>query len=141
MFRRNKKSSSGIPKPPSKDEILSDLETFHVAQPIRERTRDSADTEAKQEQRTSSTLPTTSPTTSNRSTTTSAPRIDDAVWWSYFENFLADIDELKNYRQYLEFKKTDLAEFDSFITEESSEIDKQLREHIETAKSIIASDT
>lgn len=138
MFRRAKKTGPEIPKPPSKEEILNDLETFHVIQPIRERNRDEPDAE-KQRQRTSPTSTTNSPS----ATSPSAPAqpIDDSEWWTKFEYFLADIDELKNYRQYLQFKKNDLADLDNFITEESNEIQRKLREHIEEAKRIIAEDT
>lgn len=124
MFRR-KNTASELPKPPNKSEILSDLETFHIIQPIPERNRDLIDN-----------VQQNGP--SNSATSASAPSEDTVTeWWIQFEQFLSDIDELKNYQQHLQYKKNDLIELDNSITEQAKEIYEKLKNSIEEVKNVI----
>lgn len=134
MFRRNKKADPEMPKPPTKEEILSDLKTFHIIRPVRERNHDTTETDAQKQDNVSLASNTSTVTTP----ATSPNVVDDAEWWAQFENFLADIEELKNYRQYLQFKKADLIDLDRFISKESDDIHNKLRDHIEETKRMLA---
>lgn len=121
MFRRSNKNQPEFPKPPTKSEILDDLKTFHVVQPIQEKIRESS------ENRAGKSPP--SPTTSTEES------VSD--WWLKFETFLSDIDELKNYQQHLEFKKNDLKDLNHFVSKEARDIQDQLNENIESVKRLL----
>lgn len=121
MFRRSNKNQPEFPKPPTKNEILDDLKTFHVVQPIPEKIRESAENRAGKSP--------SSPTTSSEES------VGD--WWLKFETFLSDIDELKNYQQHLEFKKNDLKDLNHFVSKEARDIQDNLNENIVSVKRLL----
>lgn len=139
MFRRAKKLDADIPQPPTKEDILSDLETFYIAQAMStERNSRSDGGVPDGTDNNSGTLANNSFSDENSIGNSSSTAVVAASpadpWWSRFDHFLNDIDQLKNYREYLKYKKNDLSDLDSFITVKVNDMSDKIKRNMEAAK-------
>lgn len=114
MFSRNK-SNTNLPKPPTKAEILEDLETFRMDHIILDKSFGDENTLG---------IHSTSDTSLNAMDSSKSAKRDRKEletdgqldeWWSKFEKFLSDIDKLEIYKKQFNVKKTNLAKLDESI--------------------------
>lgn len=139
MFRRAKKLDADIPQPPTKEDILKDLETFYIAQSMATERNNRSDsgapdgTENNSGQTANNNNSNDDCSLASSSTVVSTSKASDQ-WWGRFDHFLNDIDQLKNYREYLKYKKNDLSDLDSFITDQASDITAKIKRNMEAAK-------
>lgn len=136
-FRANKmfkKKSSKInvrpPKPPTKAEILEDLETFCV------------DHVFLQNARRLSTASLAASVSANESTKPleeeNGINLDD--WWLKFETFLTEIDEMEVYQKQFDVKKKSLKRLDGTIQIMSDDIQLKISENLEKVLNEVADD-
>lgn len=132
MFRRKSSKLDGKePKPPTKAEILEDLETFNVdnlrLDETRRRLDDSTLTHLKKTD--SMVAPVESPTKS----TESDDKRQLEEWWNSFEKFLGDIDKLETYQKHFESKKANLTKLDDTIAIMADDIQTRISNSLQMA--------
>lgn len=135
MFKRKSKLNSNLPEPPTKAEILEDLETFSLD--LMNRTRHSISSRILSTS-VSSLDPVDSPKTPNRKT--KEPETDRQLeeWWdTKFEKFLSDIDKLEIYQKQFAKKKTNLAKLDETIGLMADDIHTRITDSLEKAQAEI----
>ncbi|XP_031627670.1 uncharacterized protein LOC116343622 [Contarinia nasturtii] len=114
MFRRKSKLDGNPPKPPTKTEILEDLETFNTNHMNRTRRKDSNFLgELSTFDASKSVLDSTKITKRDRKESGSEQQLEE--WWDKFEKFLDDIEKLETYQKQFETKKMNLAKLDETI--------------------------
>lgn len=127
MFRRKPKSDISLPEPPTREEILEDLEYFSMDRMFLGKERRGS-----------------SVSVANVSITKDSPsgddderkRLDD--WWQTFEGFLDNIDDLESYRQKLDLKRSAINALDEEICAVSGDISARLKESVQKAAEEIA---
>lgn len=119
MFRRKSKLNVSLPKPPTKEEILEDMEYF------------SLDRMLMGKDRRMSTASHLNPSLdkSRESENDSDEKLDE--WWHKFETFLNDIDDLGSYQKQFEIKTTNVNKLDDEISAISEDINSKLKQGIE----------
>lgn len=129
MFRRKTKLDVALPKPPTRDEILEDLEFFSLDRVLLSKDR-----------RQSSVTGLNVLSKSRQEKT--KPKADESneedkeldLWWQKFEEFLNDVDDLESYRKEFNSKKTYLNKLDEEIVRVSQSTDTSIRKGIDDAK-------
>lgn len=123
MFKKKtSKLDLNPPKPPSKAEILEDLESF------------CAESILMQKSRRNSTLASTVAGLDASATGKDAEVHRDAdVWWAKFEKFLIEVDELESYKKQFEVKKNHLEKLDGVIQTMSGNIRNQITDELQRA--------
>lgn len=117
MFRRSKDKLSP-PEPPTFAQILEDLNTFEIERPINTEVR-------------SLEIPTSSASHSND--TTAATR--DATftkWWSAFETFRSDVQDLHRLRRKILSAKEELVKANDEVVYKVDEAKRHIKEAIES---------
>lgn len=133
MFSR-KKSNSNLPKPPTKAEILEDLETFRMDH-ILDKSIGIGDENTLSMHSTSD----TSLNTLDSSKTIKRDRKESETdgqlneWWTKFEKFLSDIDKLEIYQKQFDVKKTNLAKLDESIGLMADDIQTRINDSLQKA--------
>lgn len=131
MFKRKSKLDVDPPKPPTKAEILDDLETFsldHI-----NRTQRNESTLAALSTSDLSLNPTDSSKSTKRGRNESESEHQLEEWWDTFEQFLGDIEKLEVYQKQFEAKKTSLAKLDETIGLMADDIQTRITDSIEKA--------
>lgn len=128
MFSRKSKLDTSPPKPPTKAEILDDLDTFRLDHTKKERnsTSDSS--------LNSVGLPKTT-TKKERKDSENTEQLEE--WWEVFEKFLNDIDKLEEYQKQFKKKKTSLAKLDETISIMGDDIQTRIMDSLEKARAEI----
>lgn len=127
MFRRKSlKLSMTKPKPPTKAEILEDLETFSVDHIRIEETRRRLDDNTLTHLKKTDTLIASieSPSKNNN---------ESQEWWNSFEKFLGDIDKLETYQKHFVAKKSNLVKLDDTIALMADDIQTKITNSLQKA--------
>lgn len=133
MFRRKSSKLSGKePKPPTKAEILEDLETFNVDHIRIEETRRRLDDNALSHLKKTDTLiaPIESPSKNNNESDEARQLTE---WWNSFEKFLGDIDKLETFQKHFEAKKSNLVKLDDTIALMTDDIQTKITSSLQMA--------
>lgn len=136
MFsRKSKKSSESLPKPPTRAEILEDLETFSMDYILVEPRRRLGDESKLGAHSTSdsSLNSVDSPKTPKRDRKESDGDTQLDEWWEKFEKFLGDIVKLEIYQKQFEAKKMSLAKLDESIELMADEIQTRITDSLQKA--------
>lgn len=134
MFSRNK-SNSNPPKPPTKAEILDDLETFRMDH-VLDKSHTGID-----DDNTFGTLSTSNASmtaqdlhkTIKRDRNESETDIPLDEWWNTFEHFLSDIDKLEIHQKQFDVKKRNLAKLDESIGLMADDIQTRINDSLQKA--------
>lgn len=113
MFRRKTKLDGDPPKPPTKAEILDDLETFSLDHVNRTQRNESTLATLSASDLSLNAMDSSKTTKRGRRESESDHQLDE--WWDTFEKFLDDIDKLEVYQKQFESKKSKLARLDETI--------------------------
>lgn len=135
MFSRNK-STSNPPNPPTRAEILEDLETFSLDHMLDKSTVgiDDENTLGTHSTSDSSLNALDSQRTgSKRVRKDSEKDVPLEEWWNTFEKFLSDIDKLEIYQKQFEVKKANLAKLDESIGLMADEIQTRINDSLQKA--------
>lgn len=131
MFRRKtSKLDAEQLKPPTKKEILEDLQTFVVEPFISEK-----------ERRRLSNIDTTLIDLQKSGKSSGAETEENRElnqWWLKFEKFLGDIDDLENFHKQFDIKKTTLAKVDKTIGIMADEIQTRVSDSLQKALDEVA---
>lgn len=119
MFRRKSKLNVSLPKPPTREEILDDMEYFSLDRMLMGKDRRMS---------TASNL-NAALDKSKESENNSDEQLDE--WWQKFETFLNDIDDLESYQKQFEIKKTNVNKLDEEISAISDDISSKLKQGIQ----------
>lgn len=134
MFSRNK-SNSNPPKPPTKAEILEDLETFRLDHILDESHSGIGDEHTFGIHSTSDTSLNATDSSKiikrDRKDSEADGQLDE--WWMKFEKFLSDIDKLEIYRKQFDAKKTNLAKLDESIGLMADDIQTRINDSLQKA--------
>lgn len=133
MFSR-KKSNSTPPKPPTKAEILEDLETFRMDHILNKSySMDDENTSGLHSTSDTSlnTMDSSKTIKRDRKESETDGQLDE--WWGKFEAFLSDIDKLEIYRKQFEVKKTNLAKLDESINLMADDIQTRINDSLQKA--------
>ena len=128
MFKRKSKLDADLPQPPTKAEILEDLETFSLDHVNRTQRNESLLSASDM-----SLNATDSSKTTKRGRNESESEHQLEEWWDKFEKFLSDIDKLEVYQKQFESKKTNLAKLDETIGLMADEIQTRINDSLEKA--------
>lgn len=133
MFSR-KKSNSNPPKPPTKAEILEDLETFRMDH-ILDRSIGIGDENTLGIHSTSDTSLNATDSSKMFKRDRKESETDGQLeeWWTQFEKFLSDIDKLEIYRKQFDVKKTNLAKLDESIGLMADDIQTRINDSLQKA--------
>lgn len=132
MFFRKSKVDDELPKPPTKAEILEDLQTFSIDQ-----LRSANQSRRSPEASLSSLGDLNASPTLNDSTKTQKPEVDDnglAEWWETFEKFLGDVEKMEAYQKEFEVKRRNLEELDQTVKQMVDDIQTQLRDGLDKVR-------
>lgn len=113
MFRRKTKLDSNPPKPPTKTEILDDLETFSLEHVNRTQRNESTLAALSTSDLSLNSMDSSKTSKKGRNESDSDHHLDE--WWNTFEKFLSDIDKLEVYQKQFVSKKSNLAKLDETI--------------------------
>lgn len=116
MFRRKSKLNVSLPKPPTKDEILEDMEYFSLDRMLTGKDR---------RQSTASNL--NASLDADKDSREKDGDVQLEEWWQKFETFLTDINDLESYRKQFEYKKTNVNKLDEEISAISEDISSKLK--------------
>lgn len=134
MFSRNK-SNSNPPKPPTKAEILDDLETFqmdHILNKSHSGTGDEITFGAHSTSDTSlNAMDSSKINKRERKESEADGQLDE--WWTSFEKFLSDIDKLEIYQKQFDVKKANLAKLDESIGLMADDIQTRINDSLQKA--------
>lgn len=134
MFSRNK-SSSNLPKPPTKAEILEDLETFqmdHLLDKSHSRIGDENTLGIHSTSDASlNTMDLSKITKRDRKNTETDEQLDE--WWTTFEKFLKDVEKLEIYQKQFDVKKANLAKLDESIGLMADDIQTRINDSLQKA--------
>ena len=108
MFRKKPKlQSSPPPEPPSTEEILEDLETFHIPKKFQHRARELSDNSNLEE------------------------------WWPVFETFLLDLNDLKDCKTNMNGNRISLEASQLEIETLGKNIENDIEENLQKTKSVV----
>ncbi|XP_055301101.1 uncharacterized protein LOC129567809 [Sitodiplosis mosellana] len=110
MFRRKTKLDGDLPQPPTKAEILEDLETFSLDHVNRTQRNESA---LSTSDLSLNAMDSSKTMKRGRNEPESEHQLEE--WWDKFEKFLSDIDQLEVYQKQFGSKKMSLAKLDETI--------------------------
>lgn len=130
MFRKSSSLESKLPKPPTRAEILEDMETFNFEEFSENSlaTVTSTNTESpKGEREQQSSLD-----------AQNGRNLDE--WWQQFETYLDCIKVLENKQVQFDAKKINLARLDTTVSNMSTDITNQLQDAFDRAKTEIDED-
>lgn len=130
MFRRRSKIDDDQPKPPSKAEILEDLQTFSIEQMVNAEQTRRQDTS--QLSLNDDSLNTTEPTKSNKNETEGNKQLNE--WWETFEKFIGDVDKLQTFQKQFEVKKANLMKLDQSIKVMVDDIQARIADSLEKTR-------
>lgn len=130
MFRRRSKIDDDQPKPPSKAEILEDLQTFSIEQMMNAEQTRRQDTS--QLSLNDDSLNTTEPTKSNKNETEGNKQLNE--WWETFEKFIGDVDKLQTFQKQFEVKKANLMKLDQSIKVMVDDIQARIADSLEKTR-------
>lgn len=128
MFKRKSKLDADLPKPPTKAEILDDLETFSLDHVNRSQRNDST---LGALSASDLSLDSSKATKRGRNGSESEHQLEE--WWDTFEKFLSDIDKLEVYQKQFASKKTSLAKLDETIGLMADDIQTRITDSLEKA--------
>lgn len=128
MFKRKSKLDVDLPQPPTKAEILDDLETFSLDHVNRAQRNESSLLAL---DRSLNATDSSKTTKRGRNDTESEHQLEE--WWDKFEKFLSDIDKLEVYQKQFESKKTKLAKLDETIGLMADDIQTRINDSFEKA--------
>lgn len=135
MFsRKSKKSVESPPKPPTKAEILEDLETFsmdHILEKPRRRLGDERIGAHSTSDSSLNSIESLKNAKRERKDSECDSQLDE--WWETFEKFLGDIDKLEVYQKQFGTKKNNLAKLDESIGLLSDEIHTRITDSLQKA--------
>lgn len=130
MFFRKSKIDDELPKPPTKAEILEDLQTFSVEH-LRNHDLQRRSPEASQS-------PADLSASLNATEPLKTPKPEDdnglAEWWDMFEKFLGDVDKLEAYQKEFDVKRQNLEELDRSVKQMVDDIQTQLRDGLDKVR-------
>lgn len=139
MFSRKSKLDTDPPKPPSKADILEDLETFgldHID--INKAHMKSGEDTLGAHSISDATLNTTELVkTEKRDGKESDGDRQVDEWWDTFEKFLSDIDKLEIYQKQFETKQASLTKLDETIGLMADDIQTRVKDSLEKASAEI----
>lgn len=139
IFSRKSKLDIDPPKPPSKADILEDLETFsldHVD--INNAYMKSGEDTLGTHSISDATLNTTELLrTEKRDGKESEGERQLEEWWNTFEKFLSDIDRLEIYQKQFEAKQSNLTKLDETIGLMADDIQTRIKDSLEKASAEI----
>lgn len=127
MFGRKKtKLDVSLPKPPTKAEILEDLSTFCMDRTLHDAAR-----------RRSSTSTATVAALASIGESPKTAGIDQDVhlehWWTKFETFLNEVDDLESYQKQFDAKRKNLEKLDGTIRVLSEDVQTQISKSVQSA--------
>lgn len=134
MFRRKTSKLDGKqPQPPTKTEILEDLETFNFDNIRMEETRRRLDDSSLAHLKKTDTLIASSEslTATKIYETDEHRKLDE--WWNSFETFLSDIDKLETYQKHFDAKKTNLVKLDDTVAIMADDIQTRISNSLQKA--------
>lgn len=132
MFSRKSKLNGDPPKPPTKAEILEDLETFSLDHICLDKTRRRPGDESGAFSASESMLDLMeSPKSGKRDAKDSDKELME--WWDTFEKFLGDIDKLELYQKQFETKKNSFSKLDETIGLMADEIQTRINDSMQKA--------
>lgn len=133
MFSR-KKSNSNPPKPPTKAEILEDLETFQMDH-ILNKSHSLGDDNTIGIHSTSdaslNTMDSSKTFKRDRKESETDGQLDE--WWIKFEKFLSDIEKLEIYQKQFDLKKANLSKLDESINLMADDIQTRINDSLQKA--------
>lgn len=134
MFSRKSKLNGDLPKPPTKAEILEDLETFSLDHIALDRTRRRFGDETSIGAFSTSELSLNAGDSSKTGKRENKdPENELNEWWDTFEKFLSDIDKLELYKKQLDVKKNNFAKLDESIGLMADEIQTRINDSLQKA--------
>lgn len=133
MFSRKSKLDKDPPSPPTKAEILEDLETFslHNINLSKLHKRFGEETLGADSTLNTPLNATETVKTEKRDGKESERQLGE--WWDTFEKFLSDIDRLEIYQKQFDAKKTNLAKLDETIGLMADDIQTRITDSLEKA--------
>lgn len=133
MFSRKSKLDKDPPSPPTKAEILEDLETFslHNINLSKLHKRFGEETLGADSTLNTPLNATETVKTEKRDGKESERQLGE--WWDTFEKFLSDIDRLEIYQRQFDAKKTNLAKLDETIGLMADDIQTRITDSLEKA--------
>lgn len=136
MFRRKASKLDGKePKPPTKAEILEDLQTFNIDHIRLDETRQRLDDITLMHLKKTDSLIDSSAIGKSGETDENA-QLEE--WWDSFEKFLSDIDKLETYQKHLEAKKMNLTKLDETVARLADDINTRITDSLQKALDEIA---
>lgn len=134
MFSRNK-STGNVPKPPTKAEILEDLDTFRMDHIILDKSHAKICDEIGIHSTSSSSLNTmdSSKTVGKRDGKESEADAQLDEWWTTFEKFLSDIDKLEVHQKQFDAKKVNMSKLDESISLMADDIQTRINDSLQKA--------
>lgn len=137
MFsRKSTKSEATLPKPPTKAEILEDLETFSLDSILdkpRRRLGDesSINASAAMSDSLANSMDASKSVKRDHKESESDRHLEE--WWETFEKFLADINKLEIYQKQFQAKKIGLAKLDESIGLMADDIQTRITDSLQKA--------
>lgn len=126
MFRRSKDKLTP-PEPPTFAQILEDLNTFEVERPI------AAEVRTLVEATTASNIVATTQQNNNTAATRDA---NLTKWWSAFETFRTDVEDLHRLRRKILSAQQDLVDINDEVDNQVSEARRKIDTAIESVPSV-----
>lgn len=124
MFGRKKtKLDVSLPKPPTKAEILEDLNTFCMDQTLLDPAR----------RRSSTSTGVAALASIGESSKSSEQDVQLENWWNKFETFLSEVNDLESYQKQFDAKREHLGKLDSAIRVLSEDIHTQINKSVQSA--------
>lgn len=126
MFGRKKtKLDVSLPKPPTKAEILEDLNTFCMDRTVIDPAR----------RRSSTSTGVAALASIGESSKSSGIEQDVQLgnWWNKFETFLSEVDDLESYQKQFNARRENLGKLDSVIRVLSEDIHTQISKSVQSA--------
>lgn len=134
MFSRKSKLNGDLPKPPTKAEILEDLETFSLDHIALDRTRRRfGDENSIGAFSTSDSSLNAGDSSKTGKRESKDPENELNEWWDTFEKFLSDIDKLELYKKQLDVKKNNFAKLDESIGLMADEMQTRINDSLQKA--------
>lgn len=132
MFSRKSKIGGDPPKPPTRAEILEDLETFTVDHMEKTHRRLVDETTIGAFLTSESSINSLDkPKTGKRDGKDSENELNE--WWQTFEKFLSDINKLELYQKQFEAKKNNFAKLDESIGLMADDIQTRINDSLQKA--------
>lgn len=130
FLRKAKKTDVSLPKPPTKSEILDDLETFQMEHVLTKSNRNTLGAHSTSDTSLNS-LDASKSLKSDRKDSEGDAQLDE--WWQQFEKFLGDIDKLEMYQKQFQAKKMNLSKLDESIGLMADDIQTRINDSLQKA--------